>query len=222
MMQNIWILKSKNSIIILLFLMLLCNSCCDNKKVIEKVYYYVEVSSSFDSIPYNYEAYHIIDINDKRELIRYIYNPYYENDEGKILTRSSFYKIKNDGLIKYNNILDTVGYDYLCIKKDTCIVWKHPNEIMNVIAQQKHCFIGEEVLKVGEDEIYTYKFLVKVGSNDCTDNVQYISYYDKSFILVKYEKISIGYPRLERIDTIPLEFRVFLDSIMKIALQLPP
>ena len=78
---------------------------------------------------------------------------------------------------------------------------------------------GEETVKIGTNHknIQAYKFLATVGSEESYERpLNYYIYYDKSFIFIKDENIYNGTSYRKRIDSIPLEFSILLDSITKV------
>jgi hypothetical protein len=206
-MKNIIFLKIKSSIIILVLIF----SCDSNnsKKTIEKIYYYAHFDY-FNNDINTYEAARIIDSVDRRKIIRYIYN------KNKMTTISNYYKIKPDGLFLCYNMMDTIGHCFFTIKKDICVTWKHPDESMNIIAQIEQCYIGKEFIKIEKREECAYKFLATVGSCEGYEEpLKYYIYYDKSFIFLKDEDIYTGKSYRKKVDSIPQEFRILLDSIIK-------
>ena len=206
-MRNIAVYLLRSSIVVsLLFFSASCK-----KQQVEKIYYYSSVIKG-DTIPYTFFATVISEKNGIRKVIQHRYSL----DENAIMnTVIEHYKLKDKELYKLRNRNDNEGECYLTVKSDTCIVFNHPDPILNTVACTKHCFIGKKTVKAGqESDIEAYIFVKEVGQQE---SVTSKVYYDKSFVLVKDEYINGYCPefRIELVNSIPEGFTFLLDSIYR-------
>lgn len=205
MMQNIAGYLIKSSIVVsLLFFSASCK-----KQQIEKTYYYSLLRKG-DTIPHVFFANVISEKNGIRKAILYRYNL----DKNAIVdTLIEYYKLNDKELFKLRNKNDNEGECFLSVKSDTCVVFNHPDPILNVVLCTKHCFIGKMNVKVGQetDSIESYVFVKEVGLQEIITSK---AYYNESFVLLKEDYIKGYIPefRKELVNNVPEGFAFLLNS----------
>ena len=190
-----------------IFLLLLI-SCKEDIKI-EKYYY--EVYTDMDTILYSYSATKIIDSNDVRKQITYRYN----DIEKKIVRKSiEYYRLNGKNMFLLKNNTDS-GKLFLSAEHiDSCITYSYGDELYDQVAAITHCFLGENKLKVSEDNyIESYEFY-KIHGLGGMGSVKYKVFYDKSFVPIRTERTA-GYSPIDtiiRTDSIPFEFKILLNQ----------
>lgn len=207
MMHNITVYLLESSIV---FSLLFVSTSCE-KQQFEKTYYYA-VTAGEDTIPYLFFATEISEKDDIRKVIEYSYSVY---QNAIVDTLIEYYKLKDKELYKLRNQEDDEGECFLTVKSDTCVVFNHPDSILNSMVCRKHCFLGKETIKTAEapDSIDAYVFLREVGQ---IEPLIFKVYYNRSFVLVKEEYIRGDRMfRGELVNSIPEEFSNLLHSNLK-------
>ena len=186
-------------------LLLFCIACKEEIKVKE---YYYKVYESKDSIPYYYQAVKIVDKNNIREQITYVYN---DIDKKISLKPIEYYKLQGNNMLKLGNI-NSSGRLYLSTEYvDSCITYGYGDELYDDVAAITHCFRGKKVIEFEDKHIESYEFSKTYGLGGTA--VLYKVFYDKSFIPIKTERIS-GYSYINiivRTNFVPYEFKLLLN-----------
>lgn len=160
--SNIYIINS-----CLLISLLIFSLSCKNQQS-KYIYYYAELFKE-EITPDTYYATIITEEKNIRKIRYYVFSVY-SNTIVDSLTE--YYKFEDEEIYKLRKKDDIKGEPFLSTKTDTCIVYNHSDKLLNEVLSTKHCFIGKEKIKLGQNKelIESYVFLRTVGLNESVDS----------------------------------------------------
>ena len=194
----------KNKIIILW--LLLSYSCIDNSP---KIYYYERKCQCFEDA--SYEARLFVPEGNKVSMKIYKYR-----GEEVRLVGGGFFQRKGNSIYRFKSKEDSIGQCYLTLQKDTCIIFKWSNPMVNNILQTCYRYIGITSMTINGKEQKMYKFERAMGVSNIIHNV----YFTLDFIPV-WEEYARGFTLME-CDTklvddkeVPTDFKLQVEKIVR-------
>ena len=132
------------------------------------------------------------------------------------LVGGGFFQKRDKSIHRFVSKKDSIGQCYLTLQKDTCILFKWPNPVINQILQTRYRYIEQTSLTINGKKQEVYKFERAMGENDVIHNV----YFSLDFIPICEEYVN-GSPlmrcdkKLVDAKEVPEDFKLQVEKIIK-------